>query len=153
MRLVYGQDSAVAAWTAERIPHVRGGGFGPCAAIGVANGDRLLAGVVYHDYQPDCGTVQISMAAVNPRWAKREIIAGLLAYPFLQMGCYKVWTAIPADNALAIRVNIHIGFTREAVLAHHFGKDRHCVICRMTKPAFERRFFDGQKSAVRTSRA
>lgn len=137
-QLAFGFDEQIAAWVAERIPHVRGHDFGPCAAIGVVSNDKILAGIVYHDYQEQFRTIQLSMAAENPMWARRSIIAGLLHYPFEQLGCFKVWTGTPADNEAALKVNIHIGFKREAVLAHHFGPKRHGVVCRMLLPDYQR---------------
>ena len=150
MRLVY--DSRVAEWVADRIPHVRD--FGECAAIGVVT-DRLIAGVVYNEFYPEYGTVQLSMAADSSRWARRETIAGLLAYPFLQMNVYKVWTATPLDNGMALRVNEKIGFKQEATLAHHFGRKRHAVIRRMFKPQFLKLYgeYYGQERTLATSRA
>jgi len=136
--LAFGFDEQVSSWVADRIPHVRGGSFGPCSAIGVVSGDKLLAGIVYHDYQPDHRTIQLSMAADNPMWARRSIIAGLLHYPFEQLDCYKVWTSTPLDNDAALKVNIHIGFKREAVLAHHYGLKRHAVVCRLLNPDYQR---------------
>ncbi|HAC57210.1 MAG TPA: hypothetical protein DCF73_02500 [Rhodobiaceae bacterium] len=102
----------------------------------------MLAGVVYHDYQPEYGTIQLSMASDNPMWARRRIINGLLAYPFHQVGVNKIWTATPHDNELALRVNRHIGFKPEATLAHHFGMKRHAVICRMLRTEYDRLFGD-----------
>lgn len=139
-RLVCGHDAEVAAWVASRIPHVGEAGFGPCAAIGVASDDRLLAGVVYHDWQAAHGTVQLSMAAATPMWARRENIAGLLHYPFRQLGAFKAWTCIPADNVPALKVNAHVGFRREAILAHHFGRKRHAVIMRLLLPEYLRQY-------------
>lgn len=136
--LAFGFDTEVAQWVASRIPHVGGKGFGPCAAIGVLSKDKLIAGMVYHDYQPDFETIQLSMAADSPMWARREICRGLLAYPFHQLGCFKVWTATPLDNEAALKVNIHCGFKREAVLGHHFGRKRHAVICRLLLPEFNK---------------
>ncbi|HAM49001.1 MAG TPA: hypothetical protein DCO73_14805, partial [Alphaproteobacteria bacterium] len=60
--LLFGLDQAVSEWVAERIPHMYGQRFGPCAAIGVVSNGKMLAGVVYHDYQPEYGTIQLSMA-------------------------------------------------------------------------------------------
>ena len=134
--LIYGEDEYVSAWTANLIPHVID--FGPCIAIGVQSKGRLIAGIVYNEYQPQYGIIQLSMAAVSPMWARKEIIAELLRYPFEQLGVYKVFTAIPADNAMAIKVNIHVGLKREAVLAHHFGKKRHAVIMRILRPDYDR---------------
>lgn len=136
--LLYGFDAHVSAWVAERIEHVRGGDFGPSAAIGVISGDRMIAGCVFHDFQSDFRTIQLSMAADSPMWARREIIRGLLAYPFQQLGCFKVWTATPAENTAALKVNLHIGFRREAILAHQFGPKRHGIICRFLEPDFRR---------------
>jgi len=137
-QLAFGFDEQIAAWVAERIPHVRGGNFGPCVGIGIVSGDRLLAGVIYHDYQIDHRTIQLSMAADNPMWARRSIIAGLLHYPFEQLNCYKVWTGTPLENDAALKVNYHIGFRREAVLAHQFGPKHHGVVCRMLLPDYQR---------------
>lgn len=136
--LLFDRDAEIAAWVAERIPHVGSRGFGPCTAIGVVSGDQLIAGVVYHEYQPDFETIELSMAAENPMWARKMTICGLLAHPFIQLGVYKVWTATPIDNKAALRVNEHIGFKREGVLAHHFGRKRHAVICRMLQPDYRR---------------
>lgn len=138
--LVYGEDAYVAAWTADLIPHVSD--FGPCTALGVASGDRLIAGVVYHDYQPMFDTIQLSMAAVSPMWAKKENIRGLLKYPFEQLNCYRVWTATPIDNDPALKVNAHIGFKKEAISHSGFGKNRHAVIMRMLLPDYIRLFGD-----------
>ena len=153
MSLVYGRDAEVASWVAERIPNVGGDGFGPCAAIGVADTSRIprgyladtpriprgyLAGVVYHDYQPKHRVIQLSMAASNPMWARRENIAGLLAYPFLQLDVFKCWIATERTNEHALKTWRHIGWRQEAILAHQFGPGRHAVVMRMLKPDFLR---------------
>ena len=133
-RIIHGRDEAVAAWVARQIPHVGPRGFGPCRALAVVCGDRPLAGFVLHDYQPEAGTIQISMAAVSPLWAKPDTIRGLLAVPFQQYGCFKVWTCIPHDNERAIRFNEGIGMKSEATLRHQFGRGRHARIFGMTAP-------------------
>ncbi len=141
MNLLFMADANVAAWTAARIPHMHGGEFGPCKAIGVVSNDgKMLAGVIYHDYQPTAETIQLSMAADSPRWARKGVIRGLLHYPFEQIGVQKLWTATPHTNERAIRFNKGIGFTQEAVLAHHFGHKKHAVICRMLKVDYEKRY-------------
>lgn len=153
--LLYGLDEEIAAWVAERAPHIGVKGFGPSVAIGVVSGTRLLAGVVYHDYQPEFGTIQLSMAADSPMWARRKTIGGLLAYPFYQLGVHKVWTATPHDNERALKVNEHIGFRQEAILAHQFGRNRHAVIRRMLKPDYDRIYGvnNGKKSTLATRTA
>ena len=143
--LLYGRDAEVAAWVAALIPHVGTDGFaGPHSAIGVAANGKLIAGVVYHDWQRKFATMQLSMAAVSPMWARREIMAGLLAYPFVQLGVFKCWIACPSDGKHALDTWDHVGFKREGVLAHQFGRKRHAVMMRMFKPDFDRLF--GEKT-------
>jgi RimJ/RimL family protein N-acetyltransferase len=141
--LVFGHDAMMAQWVADRVPHARRG-FGPARAIGVAGGTeekpRMLAAIVYHDYQPEAATMQISMASESPLWAKPATIAALLHFPFMQQNCYKVWTAIPSDNERAVRFNKGIGMRSEATLRHHFGHKRHALIFSMTRPEYDARW-------------
>lgn len=136
--LLYGQDQLIVDWVAERIDFAPAVAFGPCAAIGVVKNNRILAGVVYHDLQKDFETIQLSMAADSPLWARRSVIAGLLSYPFKQLNIYKAWIATPLTSDHALRTFYKIGFKREAVLAHHFGRKKHCVMARMLSPEFDR---------------
>ena len=128
----------LAEWVGSRIPHVGGAHFGPCQGLAVVSGDRLLAGIIYHDYSKDFGTIQLSMAAESPMWAKRDSIAALLDYPFNQLGVYRLFTLTPIDNKIALKVNSHIGFHQEAVCHSAFGKNRHGVIMRMLRPDYSK---------------
>lgn len=133
-----GGTEALAEWVGSRIPHVGGAHFGPCQGLAVVNGDKVLAGIIYHDYQEDHDSIQLSMAAESPMWARREVIAALLDYPFNQLGCFRLFTITPIDNKIALKVNSHIGFHREAVCHSAFGKNRHGVIMRMLRPDYSK---------------
>tara|TARA_Y100000310_G_scaffold67277_1_gene62563 strand:- start:5187 stop:5666 length:480 start_codon:yes stop_codon:yes gene_type:complete len=136
--LIVGSDEFVARWVSERIPYADD--FGPCVAMAGMSGERMVAGFVYNDYQERFGTIQLSMAAISPLWAKREIMHGVLAYAFEQLGCFKVWLAIAEGNKRMRKVTAHIGFNEEALLAHHFGEGNHCVMERMLRPDYDRIF-------------
>jgi len=145
--LIAGADEYVVGWLIDRIPEAREGSFWPCTTIGVMVGDHLVAGVVFHDWKPQFGTMELSMAADSPIWARRKIIKSLLRYPFEQMGANKLFTVTPHENEAALKVNKHIGFVREAVLAHHLGPKRHAVVNRMLKADYDRLYggMDGQE--------
>ena len=136
--LVYGEDEFISQWVSDLIPHADG--YGACIAIGVESNGRLIAGFVFSEYRERFGTIELTMAATSPMWAKRQIIAEVLRYPFEQLGVYKVFTITPFENEKALKVNAHIGFIREAILAHQFGKKRHAVIMRMLRPDYVRLF-------------
>lgn len=131
LRIVLGKDQRVAKWVAARIPNWPDTGFGACTGIGVVDvAGHEMAGIVFHDYQPSFKTMSFSLAASTPRWITRRLIGRLLAYPFEQLGVQKLWCATPASNERCLRLAKGLGFTREAVLARHFGKE-HAVIMRM----------------------
>lgn len=138
--ILYGEDSAVARWVAERIPHMAGGDFGPCVAVGIVRGNSMAAGVVWHDYQPALGTMQASVAADDPRWAYPATLRELFAYPFRQLGLRKVWAITPHTNERAIRFVVGIGFSREAVLSEQIAPKVHAVITGMKRGAWARRY-------------
>lgn len=139
MRLLFGHDPIVSEWVARHIPHMTE--FGPSSAIGVIDEDgRPMAGVVFHDYQPTYGTIQLSAAAETPRWATKNVIGAILGYPFRQLRVHKVWTATQHTNERALRFNNGIGFVKEGTLRDHFGIGSHAVICRMLSKDFEARY-------------
>lgn len=118
-------------WVVDRIPYVDD--FGPCAALGVLSGDKIICGVVYNEYHMDYRTMQISIAADSPMWARKETIRDLLAYPFWQLDINLLWTSTPLFNKRALKANRHIGFVHEATLSHRYGQGNHADIAAMTK--------------------
>lgn len=95
-----------------------------------------MAGVVFHDYHPEFGTMAFSLAADTPRWVTRRLIGKILAYPFEQLKINKLWSATAISNDRALRLAKGLGFKKEATLAHHFGKD-HAIVLRMLKKDYE----------------
>ena len=52
---VYGHDALIADFVARLIPHCRRG-FGPnIKAMGVIEGGDLIAGIVWHNWDPEAG--------------------------------------------------------------------------------------------------
>lgn len=140
LHLVFGRDAEVCTFVSERIKWGAGGNFED-KTPGIAVCDdygKIVAGVVYHDHVPKFETVQITMAADNPMWARRDLIAGLLHYPFRQLNCYKVWIVTRLSEVRAIKTFEHVGFKREAVLAHQFGRKQHAWVGRMLQPDYAR---------------
>lgn len=154
MRLVLGQDKPVADWVARQLGYTEPNFFGPCKAIAVTgSNDEPLAGVVFNGYSPRFKTIEISMAAVSPRWARRGVIHALLAYPFDQLGCERVQVCIPLGNKRAQRFCKGLGFVQEGVIRKGFGTD-HAVVMGMLRKEFARMFErnkgNGQEKQQRT---
>lgn len=135
---VYGHNEIVADFVAKLTPHCRRG-FSNCQTIGVidhALNGRLIAGLVYHNYDPEAGIIEISGAAFSDRqWLTRETIKRMYQYPFFGCGVQMVVQRTPADDEvlLAMLAKYDYTFIRMPRL---FGPARDGVICCLTYEAW-----------------
>jgi len=135
---VYGQDEVIAHAVAQMIPACRERGFGRCKAIGVIDDDgRLIAGIVYHNWHPDAGVIEMSVAALpNVRWRTRETLRRMYEYPFEQIGAQMVLHTTSADDERVLRQLATIGHMLVTV-PRLLGPDRDAVLCLFTREAWE----------------
>jgi RimJ/RimL family protein N-acetyltransferase len=133
LRYVYGHDKIVADFVAQMIPHVRARGFGRCKTIGVIEEDgKLIAGLVYHDWDPEAERISMSGAALpGKQWLTRETIRRMSSYPFHQCRCQMVVMTVPADDERLQRQLAVYGF-RFILFPRMFGRERDGVVCRLT---------------------
>jgi hypothetical protein len=130
---VYGHDQIVAEFVAELIPHCRRG-FGPhCKAIGVIDRTgRLLAGIVYYNYDPEAEIIEIAGAAMpKVPWLTRDTLRVMYQYPFLQCHCQMVVQRTPADDERLLGMLAAYGYSFVTV-PRLFGRERDGVICSLT---------------------
>jgi RimJ/RimL family protein N-acetyltransferase len=101
---ITGQTEAVAAFVSRLIPGCDRG-FGPCQAIGFT-GDHgeLVAGVVYHNWSPEHGTIELSAASTRRNWTTRDRIKTVFGYPFDVVGCRIAIARISEHNTRARRI-------------------------------------------------
>lgn len=128
MKLILGQDEAVATWVAARIPHVDQ--FSNMAAIGIERAGDLVGGVVYHEYRGN--DVQMSCAGSGRRWLAEGVLRALFAYPFITLGCQRVSAFAPKSNAHTRQFLERLGFIEEGNMRRGF-EDDDCVIYGMLK--------------------
>jgi len=137
LRYVYGQDEIIARFVAQMIPHVGELGFGKCKAIGVIDENgRLIAGVVYHNWQPWAGVIEMTAAATTPRWLTRETIQTIYDYPFEQADVQMVLSLVVAEDERLQRQLAAGGFMFIRV-PRLLGRERDGVICLLTSEAWD----------------
>ena len=129
LQYIYGYDEGVAAFVARLIPHCRRG-FGPnIKAIGIADHEQIIAGLVYHNFDPEAGIIEISGAALpGKHWLTRETIKRMYQFPFHQCDCQMVVQRTPADDEWLLGILARYGYTF-MLLPRLFGRDRDGVIC------------------------
>lgn len=133
--LLYGEDRAVAAFVAALMPH--GGAFGDNSrAIGVVHKNKLIGGLVYHDWNPQAGVIEISGAATSPRWLSRKNIHFMLAYPFEDCGCQMVVMRTSEHNKRVQKVITGIGFDALRI-PRLYGRDEDGILLTLTDDAWK----------------
>ena len=116
------------------------GDFGPCVGLGFLGARGMEAGFVYHDYQPDFGTVEITGAAGD--WVgTRGKLRAVFDYPFDQLDC-QMCIARTA-NPRAVRIWTALG-AQQYVVPRLFGRQTNGSILTLTKEAWEE--WNGKKS-------
>lgn len=136
MRLLYGHDEAVAKFVADLIPSVSVHGFGNCRAIGVINADGfLVAGITFHHWWPEAGTIEFSGASTTPRWMTRHILDEIFGYAFDKVGVQMLTTRNSGNNTRLHRQLAAYGFERFDI-PRLFGRSEDGVIWTMTEEAY-----------------
>jgi RimJ/RimL family protein N-acetyltransferase len=135
---IFGHDEAVAQFVASLIPECRERGFGKCRAIGIADAEgNLLGGLVYRNWCPEVGTIEISGAAVpGTNWLSRRTVQVMYDYPFYGVGCQMVIKTTMADNEIVLRIMAAIGFTLHYI-ERLGGRDRDGVVGTLTVEDWE----------------
>src|SRR5688572_17234288 len=100
----------VSAFVGSRI---EGGerGFGNCKGIGVWRDGRLVAGMVFHNWNPENGVIEISSAADDSRWLTSAVRHKMFSYPFEEIGCQMVVLRVAESNGRMVRIARAYGFT------------------------------------------
>lgn len=97
-------------WVADLIWPGKSRDFGNCQAMAVLEDDVLIAGMVFHNYEPDSGVIEISGAGTSKRWLTRETLRKMFAYPFEECDCQTVVMRVDPEDAPLRRMLTAYGF-------------------------------------------
>ena len=131
---VYGRSQYVASFVARELGFTRG--FDACTAIGF--GDPIEAGIVYHNWHPEAGLIELTAASRTRTWLNKANLKTIFEYPFSQLGCQVCIARISEHNARARRIWRALGAT-EHIIPRLRGPNEAEVIATLTKEAWEER--------------
>jgi len=86
----------------------------PYQCIGVMRDNVLLATALFNNF--DWPNIEITFATTSPRWATRQAIARILAYPFHELECRRLTAITGRQNRAARAFLLRLGFCEEG---HH----------------------------------
>jgi len=148
-RVLYGHDVEVIHWVCERIPYLAiriphyppGEVLGPAVGLGVLDdAGELIAGVVYHGYDPFVRNIEVSCAAITPRWGNRELFRQLLRYAWATAQCQRISAVTPRSATSTRRFLEGLGFRREGSVRRGFGDQNAIVYGLLAEEWLEGRF-------------
>lgn len=67
-------------------------------SMGVFSRDQLVAGTLYHNWQPETGVIELTSASLEKRWLTRPVINAMFELPFQRLGCQMVVLRVREDN-------------------------------------------------------
>lgn len=105
-------------------------GFPQATTMGVFNDDnKLIAVMVYHNYDAKAGVVEISGAASDRRWLRKYVLQEMFATPFTDMGCQAVVMRVsPSREQRHIRRMLtSYGFTEHRIPRLRGRDEDECV--------------------------
>lgn len=73
---------------------------------------RLIGGCLYQNYTGV--SIGIHMAGFDPLWINRDMLWVCFHYPFIQLGCNKMFGQVPESNSKALEIDLKLGFKEEA---------------------------------------
>lgn len=103
----------------------------PFEALSVTRQRKPVGAVLYNNFR----THSIEMAcAGEPGWLTGHDLRAIFSYPFTQLGCWTVLTAVPRRNATARAFNRKLGFRELCVLPVSDEKQADTILYAMTRP-------------------
>lgn len=115
--------------------------FGNCRCMAVLDSDgKMVAGLVFHNWNPDTEVIEVSAAAVSPKWATRNVLRAALAYCFQTAGCQMVVTRTAEDNNAARRLWKALG-ANEVLIPRLRGRTASEAILLLTDDAWAKSKF------------
>lgn len=80
------------------------------SSLGVFKDSRLIAGVLYHNWQPQEGVIELSAGSQSKRWLTRPVLKAMFGLPFDRWGCQLAVLRVSERNRPMIRIAKAYGF-------------------------------------------
>ena len=106
-------NEGLARFVADRIGVSRG--FGPCATLGQIVGDVVVAAVVFHNWHPEEGVIEMSSASDTKRWLSRPMLNAMFNFCFEESGCQLVVLRVSERNVGMIDIARRFGFSETRI--------------------------------------
>lgn len=117
----------------------------PYTTMGVFDDSQLVAVILYNNFQPEAGVIEIHGAGISPRWLTRPVLRGMFEYPFMQLGCQNVIMRVSDRDRRLLRILKAYGF-KHVTIPRLRGRDEGERIFWLTDDAWKANGFHKELS-------
>ena len=143
MTPLFGHEQAVKKLVASLIDGLERGFEENARAIGVIDSKgRLIGGIVYHNFNPEHGVIEMSGASLSKRWLNKRVIKTIFSYPFDVAKCQAAIMQNSEHDKALHRQLLAIGFA-QYVIPRLRGKNEAAHLFVLTDDEWERSKFNG----------
>lgn len=131
-------NATIKDWVAEIIWPGQGQRFDDTAiSLGILENDALIAAVVFHDWNPHAGVIEMSAASISKRWLTRPVLAQMFGYVFDGAKCQMAILRVSADRRQSHlhRILTAYGFDH-ARIPRLYGRDEDGLVFTLTDDAW-----------------
>ena len=127
-------DDRATGWVAHKI-WGEGSSFDNARGMAVVSKDAVVAGLVFHNWEPNAGVIEVSAAASDRRWLTRRVATEAMAYAFDGCGCQMVIARHSEQNRAARKIWVALGAT-ETLIPRLYGRNENGIVATLTQEAW-----------------
>jgi len=133
VRLEWGHEDLAVPFAANRLGFDRG--FGPCTSGVVMQGDDVAAVLVFHNFHPEAGVIEVSAVAENAKWAQRGVLKQAFGYIYDKLQCQMAVARCDVSNGRVRRLWKAFGAS-EHIIPRLRGREADEAILTLTDDAW-----------------
>jgi len=146
--------NAMVEWTSRQIwPDKTHKTLPKGVCMGVFDKGEIIACMVYHDWEPDAGVIELSGAATSRRWLTRQTLKAMFDYPFIDVGVQMLVSRVSADprqNHLK-RIFTAYGFDHQ-IIPRLYGRNEDGILYSLTDDDWRKSKFRKERDIGQTGR-
>ncbi len=81
------------------------------STMAVAEDGKLIAGTIYHNWQPDTGVIELTSYSTSKKWLTRKVIHAMMHAPFKRLGCQLIALRVSERNVEMCAISRKFGFS------------------------------------------
>lgn len=130
-------NAAIKRWTSDIIWPGQDRELPDAVVMGVIQNDVITGAVVFHDWEPSSGLIEVTAAAKSRRWLNRNVLWEMFSYIFNVCGCQMaVMRTTAHESAKHIhRILTAYGFSR-VLIKRMYGREEDGYVWTLTDDAW-----------------